>query len=174
MANAGVGAIMQVAYLVEDIDKAMARWAAMGVGPFFVGRHLKYAVQTHRGEDISADISAAFAYVGDLQIELMQQHNDAPSSLTEFKSVHGFGSHHLGILSKDIDADAAALVERGLKPISRWVSAIGVETRFFEAELDGGSVIELIQSSPAVEDGFAQMKAASAAWDRSGPAYFEF
>jgi len=173
MAN-GVGAIMQVAYLVEDIDKAVARWTAMGVGPFFVSRHLKYEAQTHRGKEISADISAAFAYTGDLQIELMQQHNDAPSSLTEFKLVHGFGLHHLGILSQDIDVDATSLVERGLKPISRWVSAMGVETRFFEADLDGGSVIELIQSSPVVEGGFAQMKAASAAWDRSGSAYFEF
>lgn len=169
-----IGPVMQVAYLVADIDAAIAHWSKLGVGPFFLSRHLQYEQQSYRGEAADCDISAAFAFSGDLQIELVQQHNDAPSAFEEFKKQHGFGMQHIGVLSDDIAADTAVLEGEGFTPLQRMVSALGVETVFFDTKLPGGAVLELIQATPVVTAGFAQMKAAAQAWDGTGPAVIEF
>lgn len=169
-----VGPVVQIAYVVEDIDAAIAHWNAMGVGPFFLSRRPKYAEQTYRGEHTDCEISAAFAYTGDLQIELVQQHNLAPSAFLDFEKLHGYGMQHLGVLSSDIAADTARLAMKGFRPFHRMVSAIGVETIFFDSELHAGTVLELIHETPLVTNGFAQMKAAAQAWDGSGPSVIEF
>jgi hypothetical protein len=166
--------IVQVAYVVHDIDAAIAHWNRLGVGPFFVSRHMKYAEQTYRGEHTDCDISAAFAYSGEVQLELIEQHNTAPSAFKDFKSRHGIGVQHFGVLSGDLKADTAALAAQGFLPFHRMVSAIGVETVFFEPALLGGTVLELIQTSPAITAGFAQMKEAAQGWDGTGPSVIEF
>ncbi|QTO23390.1 VOC family protein [Burkholderia seminalis] len=168
-----LGPVMQVAYVVDDVDAAIALWSKLGVGPFFVSRHVRYAEQTYRGEYTNCDITAAFAYSGDLQIELVQQHNAAPSVFADFRSRYGAGVQHFGVLSNDIAADTAALADQRFFPLHRTVSSIGVETVFFEPPLIGGTVLELIQASPLITGGFAQMKAAAQAWDGNGPSVIE-
>lgn len=169
-----IGPVMQVAYLVADIDAAIAAWNRLGVGPFFLSRHIAYERQSHRGGATDCDISAAFAFSGDLQIELVCQHNDAPSAFSEFARGHGLGVHHLGVLSEDLAADTAALAEEGFAPFQSMVSTLGVETLFFDARLPGGTVLELIEATPLVAGGFAQMKAAAQAWSRAEPGVIEF
>lgn len=162
-----IGSVMQIAYLVEDLDQAIAHWAKLGVGPFFVSRNIAYVEQTYRGEKASFEIAAAFAYFGDMQLELVQRLNDLPSIYKEFQEQQGFGVQHLGILSYDIRKDVEALEAAGYEQIQRMVSTIGVETIFFNTGDNFGSVIELIDANPQVVDGFAQMKAGTEAWEPS-------
>ncbi|CAJ0738155.1 MULTISPECIES: VOC family protein [Ralstonia] len=169
-----LGPVMQVAYVVDDVDAAIALWNKLGIGPFFVSRHIQYAEQTYRGQHTECDITAAFAYSGDLQIELVEQHNAAPSAFADFQNRYGAGVQHVGLLSNDIAADTATLADQGFSPLHRTLSSIGVETVFFEPPLLGGTVLELIQASPLITEGFAQMKAAAQAWDGTGPSVIEF
>ncbi|WAJ36840.1 VOC family protein [Pseudomonas sp. GOM7] len=164
-----IGSVMQVAYLVPDLDEAIEHWARLGVGPFFVQRNVAYAEQTYRGQPTRFEISAAFAYFGDLQLELVQQLNDQPSSYKDFAAEKGFGVQHLGILSHDLCEDAKKLEAAGFMQIQRMLSSAGVETILFDRDGQNGSVIELIGASPLVLEGFAQMKAAAAGWDASMP-----
>lgn len=162
-----IGGIMQLGYVVEDLDLAIAHWAKhLGVGPFFVNRHAKYQTFDYLGGSAAPDVSLAFAYSGDTNIELIQQHDDTPSPFRTFLKAHGPGLQHVGVLSDDIEADTQALRERGVGVVLRLVNAGSlVETRFFDTELHPGAMLELIARSPALDQGFAFMKKAAADWD---------
>lgn len=76
------GAVRQNGYVVRDIEAAMKHGIkAMGVGPWYYMDRVKIDWFRHRGRDSTVEMSIALANSGDLQIELIQQRNDA-SSLT--------------------------------------------------------------------------------------------
>lgn len=165
-----LGPIMQIAYVVEDLDEAVAHWAGvLGTGPFFVLRHMEYQANEYRGENCTADVSLAFAYSGDMNIELIQQHNDAPSVFRDFIEKHGFGQQHVAVMSDDLEADHRWLGEQGIALVQRLVNGNGTQTMFFETALHGGAMLELIERSPATDAAFAYMKQAAADWDGKSP-----
>lgn len=158
--------IFQLAYVVADIDAAIAHWSKrMGVGPFFVLRHPAYDEQTYKGARTNPDVSLAFAYSGETNIELIQLHDDQPSVYRDFVEQHGHGLQHLGAMSDDIEADSQALLERGGLLLQKTLSAAGVETRFFDTGSPDGVLFELIARSPEVVTNFEYMKTAATAWD---------
>lgn len=166
-----IGEIFQFGYVVDDLDEAIAHWSTkLQVGPFFVVRHAKYATFAFNGADEAPDVSLAFAYSGDANIELIQQHDDTPSVFLDFRRRHGEGLQHVGVLSQDLDADTKRLAAAGAGMIMRLINAgNGIETRFFDTELHPGAMLELIQHTTAAEAGFVAMKAAAKAWDGSQP-----
>ncbi|MBN2977186.1 VOC family protein [Pseudomonas sp. FP597] len=169
-----IGSIIQQAFLVEDLDSSIQDWLALGVGPFFVSRHPKYKTQVYRGQSIESDFSAAFAYSGDVQIELIQLHDDKPSVFEEFLRSQGFGVHHIGVLTDDIAADIEALELLGYSLIQRMTSLIDVETAFMSFPHKSGATLELIQRSPTLDAGFGMMKQITESWDGTGQAIHEF
>jgi hypothetical protein len=79
------GAVRQNGYVVRDIHAAMKHWIeVMGVGPWYYMDRVKTDWFRHRGENSAVEMSIALANSGDLQIELIQQRNDAPSLYREF------------------------------------------------------------------------------------------
>ncbi len=162
--------IMQIAYLVEDLDAAMRHWAeTLRVGPFFVFPHVDYVDATYMGEASKPDISLAFAFSGELQIELVQQHNDAPSIFRAFHLRHGYGAQHLGAISDELEVDARNLETAGVRPIQRLLSRSGAETLFFSTALVPGETLELIRGSSGLHERFAAMKRAAREWDGVTP-----
>lgn len=160
------GGIMQIAYVVEDLDLAIEHWAkTFGVGPFFVRRHVQYQDITYRGRPCEADVSLGFAFSGETQIELIQQHNTADSVFNDFREAHGFGQQHVGVLSDDLEGDAARLAARGVSVVQRCVNPNGVETLLFDTEFHPGVMLELIGATPGLREGFAAMKEAARSWD---------
>lgn len=163
----GIGEVMQIAYVVDDIDKAIEHWTnKLGVGPFFVNRHASYTAFEYRGSKESPDLSLAFAFSGQMNIELIQQHDETPSAFLDFRRSNGQGLQHLGVISADIDRQTAELAARGVNMLQRLVNGgSGVETRFFDTELHPGTMLELIALSPRLQSGFAAMKQAAQTWD---------
>ncbi|MDU9027495.1 VOC family protein [Pseudomonas mediterranea] len=168
-----IGAVEQIAYVVDDLDKAIAHWNSLGVGPFFVIRRIQYVEQSYRGEPTNCEVSAAFSYFGDLQIELLEQLNNEPSSFKEYKEKKGCGMQHIGVISKDILGDTLQLERQGYIQVQRMVSTTGVVTVLFDSDRVGGSVIELIEETPSLLEGFAQLKLAAKNWDVSMPGVIE-
>lgn len=160
------GGIMQIAYVVENLDSAIEHWARrLGVGPFFVRPHVEFSEFRYRNLPSSPDISLAFAYSGETQIELIEVHDGAPSVFQAFRRAHGYGLQHVGILSGDLEGDVGRLAGAGVLPVQRSRNARGIETIMFDTEIHPGSMLELIEASPPLLDGFAKMKAAAADWD---------
>lgn len=90
------GPIRQNGYVVRDIRAAMDHWVnVVGVGPWFFVEQVKTDYFRHRGVDQPLTMSIALANSGDLQIELIQQTNDAPSLYKEFLDAGHEGLQHL-------------------------------------------------------------------------------
>jgi methylmalonyl-CoA/ethylmalonyl-CoA epimerase len=167
---AALGPIMQLSYCPRDYDAALRYWIGMGAGPFFELHHVQLENIKFRGEPSAIDFSMALGYFGDIQIELIRQHNDAPSMYTEWLAEGREGVQHMCVLVDDI-AEAR-----------RRVVAIG-GTVLQEGELPGGAgaviyvdtgggpgtVMEYLQIGQAGRDGFAMMREAHRNWDGTDP-----
>lgn len=167
MAAISIGPIIQAAYVVEDIHGAVARWTKEhGVGPFAVMDRVVYPVFEYEAAASRCELALAFAYSGDLQIELIQQLSDAPSLFVNATGAPLLGFHHLGVLSHDIDADEVGLLRAGLQRRQRAVSMTGTEVRYYSG--GPGGLLELIK----LADGgvfFDRLKRAAASWDGTSP-----
>ena len=90
------GPIRQNGYVVRDIEAAMKHWIdVLQVGPWFYIDRVQTDWFRHRGQDSTAELSIALANSGDLQIELIQQRNDAPSMYKEFLDSGREGLQHV-------------------------------------------------------------------------------
>lgn len=162
-----LGPISHISYLVDDLDEAIAFWAhTLSVGPFFVLRHLTFERLEVEGASSDADISIALAWRGDLQIELVQQHDDAPSVFTLYPGTGG-GAHHAGIRTADLALAEKALLDSGLRVVQRGVSGAGATTVFF----DGGPYLGILELIEVIDGGtfLEKLKWAAAEWDRVSP-----
>jgi hypothetical protein len=96
--------IIQNAYYVSDLDTAITRFHQLwGLGPFFVRRHIALDNVVYRGEPSELDISAAYTQSGDIMIELVTQHNDAPSTFRDRYQSTESGFHHVALAFGDHD-----------------------------------------------------------------------
>src|SRR5919108_4546265 len=112
------GGVIQNGYVVRNIEAAMRHWIdVLGVGPWFYIDHLPVADFQYKGQPSAVDVSLALANSGPLQIELIQQRNDAPSLYLDFLQAGHEGLQHLGYGSS--------------RPISRgcWPWAISLAMR---------------------------------------------
>lgn len=109
-----LGPATQLGFVVRDIEAAMRHWIdVFGVGPFiFMERGVSQPVGVthHRGEPVQVELRLAFAYMGDVQIELIEQTNDASSPYKDFLEAGCEGLQHLGFWVHD-HAAAVAKVE---------------------------------------------------------------
>ena len=70
------GRIRQFGFIIPDLDAAITQWVNLGVAPWLVVREIHMEGCWYRGEQSSPVISIAFSNSGDMQIELIQQHDD--------------------------------------------------------------------------------------------------
>jgi Glyoxalase/Bleomycin resistance protein/Dioxygenase superfamily len=91
--------IMQNSWVVRDIEVTMRQWLrTAGVGPFFVVKDITLEDQIYRGKPAakSIDVTFALAQAGDIQIELVQQHNDVRSAYRDTVPAGHCAFHHNG------------------------------------------------------------------------------
>ncbi len=160
-----IGPIMQNGFVVRDWREAAEHWArALGVGPFFVVEHIEFAECRYRGAPATIDMSVAIAYAGDIQIELVQQHNDAPSIYNDFLEHNADGLQHVGALTEDLDR---ALDENDLrdKILQDGITAAGQRFAYVDTVLHNGTMLEIIETNASMKKGFEYMKEAARRWD---------
>jgi hypothetical protein len=163
------GPIMQIAYVSVDLGSALNFWTQiMGVGPFFRMDHVPFSGSMYRDMDCDVDISTAFAYWGDLQIELIQQHNATESVFKAWTDAKSAGVHHVCVLVDDIDAvRTQCLLAGGSIEQEAWMDGAG---RFIYVDIAGGQgLIEFAQLDPAFNQLFAYMHRAAQNWDGLDP-----
>ena len=108
------GEIRQNGYVVRDLAAALRHWTTvLGVGPFFYFEHVKIDDFRYRGQPSSPALSIALANSGALQIELIQQHNDAPSMYRDFLQAGREGLQHVAYWTETMDADLERLAALG-------------------------------------------------------------
>lgn len=166
---AGLGSVMQMAWLPEDFDAAIKHWTqVMGVGPFFLMEDIALENMTYRGEPTDAVFSLALAYWGDIQIELIRPENDAKSIYSGEYAIHD-RLHHVCLLVDDIaDARAACAAHDAEILIEAKVGDTGAVIYADPGQGPGG-VIEMLQPQPGTHELFEMIRQASIDWDGSDP-----
>lgn len=108
--------IVQLGFVVTDLHGAAMEWTRrFGIGPWFYWEHLGNRDYRFRGEEVDPDISTAMADWNGIQIQLVQQHDDAPSPHTEWLAAHGGapGLNHIAVAVPDFAAELARRTEAG-------------------------------------------------------------
>jgi len=166
-----LGGIAQTAFVVEDLPTAIDHWVKnTGAGPFFVLDRFLVPGQTYRGEESTADITIAMGFAGHMLIELIQPLDNNPSVYRETIAHRGYGFHHFGLASADVDADSLAYQARGYHEAFRAAVPTGGEVVY----LDNGSgvqwgFLELLPVTPGMDETFTRFWKASLDWDGSNP-----
>jgi hypothetical protein len=165
------GAVAQNGYVVRDIEAAMRHWVdVMGVGPWFYFERVAIDWFRHRGRESRPEVSIALANSGDLQIELIQQRNDAPSMYQEFVAAGREGLQHVAYWT----ADYRALYDRALAlgyRVGHEGQIGGAQGRFayFDTETHPGTVVEISDVSGPKGAFFALVRQTAAGWDGNDP-----
>ena len=165
-----LGPIMQNGFVVADLEAAVHHWTTkLGVGPFFVLEHIPFGTLYLRGRPVSFDMSVAVAQWGEMQIELIVQHDETPSIYSEFRSRHGTGLQHVGVMTASLDAQLADLKLRGIEPVQWGSTTTGIRFAYVNTDEHAGGMLELIERGPAIEAFFGMVRQASVGWDGAKP-----
>jgi catechol 2,3-dioxygenase-like lactoylglutathione lyase family enzyme len=111
------GAIRQIAFVVRDVEQALRYWTeTLGVGPFFVLRDLTPESFRYRGKPSPPPtLTIALGNSGDLQVELIQQHDEHPSAYRDFLASGREGMQHVSswLTRAEYDATLARMMATG-------------------------------------------------------------
>jgi hypothetical protein len=162
------GPIRQIGFVVTDLDKALESWVALGVGPWYVlnGQHQR---ALYRGEPCEVTLRIAFANSGDMQIEVIQQENDAPSIYTEFLSTEGDGFNQFAYWAEDFDAAVQNAQNAGWPVVWSGGENDGVRYAYAAPPAGPASIIEIMELNEATTGLAEFVRAAADGWDGNDP-----
>ena len=167
-----LGGVRQVGYVVRDIEKAMQHWSeVLGVGPWFYKEDVGTTEFRYRGRASTPPrLSIALANSGDLQIELIQQRDDAPSLYLDSLNRGGECAQHVAFWTLDgFDELTALLLERGyVEGHGGRMGSRGRFAYFVHPDLPSG-MIEISEMTGGKGEYFAEIRKAAEAWDGAAP-----
>lgn len=160
----------QLGHVVPDLRTAIDHWVGRwGVGPFHVVDELVL-------EDFELDgvparpvtLSIALANSGTVQIELIQQMDDAPSMFRRFIDRTGGGLQHWATWPDDYDVTLEAAVGRGLVVGQSGRTARG-RFAYLSDPLVPDTAVEIAESSVERTRSFGLIAASADDWDGTTP-----
>jgi len=160
-------------YVYPNFDKALEKFAAAGIGPFFVFDGV--GVMCHyRSEQHPFTSRVAFVYSGNSCIEIITPNVGGRSPYDEFlsRNPHG-GLHHIAYYSDDFDA-TLAMMEKAGKPLRTVVemrdpaSGIQIEIYCEPVGVEDPVSYQLMRPGP-IDSWFAAIHKAAAEWDGTDP-----
>jgi methylmalonyl-CoA/ethylmalonyl-CoA epimerase len=165
----GFGDIRQLGYVVHDLAAAVETWTRqLGVGPWTIIRNITLE-SVYWGEPSRPLIDIALGYRGQMQIELIEQRNDAPSPYRSYIERDHYGLHHTAFLSERVDADVERAESLGMRVVCDIRMPMGGRYVYLQsAPLGSQLYVEFLEATPMLRQMFAQGIAAAAAWDGSG------
>lgn len=139
-----INKIDQLGFIVDNIEEAAMHWVnTCGVGPFFIHQNIEYEKFTYMNEDTPVQLTLAFSYIGSIMLELIYQHNDAPSVYTALKHRSGNGLIHVASFCDDLEIITNSLTPEDIIQYSS--TPDGVETIYLNTEHHNGGLVEFIK-----------------------------
>lgn len=167
----GFGPVVQVAYLVPDIDAAMEHWLRhAGLGPWTNYRNIELATRFDE-RDFTLRIHEALAYQGSLQIQLVQSLNEAnvPTPYSDWVRANRYGVHHVAYLTDRADDDVERARKQGFERVCAMRDKHGFRYYYLQSTAMPEVWIEFLESSAMLRDIFAQGIDQAASWDGRDP-----
>jgi catechol 2,3-dioxygenase-like lactoylglutathione lyase family enzyme len=136
----------QVGVVVRDLERAVAFYEALGVGPFEEGPSAHTLERRIYGQPVEdAQVKGLIAQMGNIEFELLQPVTDNTIQ-AEFLEKHGEGVVHICGFTDDLDRDIAKMEEAGYPVISYGLLDDGGKFAYFDTREVGGLVLELFQT----------------------------
>lgn len=160
------GAVVQLGYVVDNIDSAMARWLRWTMaGPFYRAR-FDLTGQIYHGHPVTGAIDVAIGWRDDILIELIQPEDVAPSIYTENRRP---GLHHIMLATADLAADVALQEAEGNAMIAHGdVPGFG-RAAFVDTMAELGHYLEYGEWTEPVLSTIAGFRDAHRGWDGREP-----
>ena len=138
-----------IGIIVKDIDKAVAHYQALGIGPFKMA-NIAVKDRIEYGKPTSNNKEIRMAEIGDLCIEMMQpvSGDSFPKRFLESK---GEGINHLAFSVDDIDKEMSRLIENGFTIIATAKFEGGGGFVYCGTDEVGGVIFELVQWPPEIQ-----------------------
>jgi hypothetical protein len=157
--------IVQMAWLVNNLDEAAARFSGtLGGGPFKAFRHIQIDNCLHRGRPANFDFSLAMMQAGDVQIELVEQHDDQPSVYRDIYPKGNEGFHHVAVIVPDVAKEAARYQKLGFEIGS--AGCFGdVDFVYVDTSPATGFMVEVLPDTPGMRALFGSVRKAALNWD---------
>jgi hypothetical protein len=161
---------MQMCWVVPDLKAAVNDWVrTTGIGPFFYFDSVLFDNPTYRGQATDCpNISAAMAQAGDVQIELVCQHDDRPSLWRDVVPAGSSGLHHMALYCADYDASLAAYTGNGAQVAFSGLM-MGSRVCWIDTCASLGFMVELIEANAVADTVFGSFRAAAQDWDGRDP-----
>jgi catechol 2,3-dioxygenase-like lactoylglutathione lyase family enzyme len=163
------GPIRQNAYIVPDLDEAIARWLSIGIGPWVVLPSFAQVDSEYRGVATSPVVSIAFANSGPLQIELIRQEDESPSIYKEFTDGGGIGFHHIAFWSEDFDATIAAATAAGWPVVHHGTGGGIAKFAYLDVRGIPSTVVEVMELNATTTWMTTMVREAAQGWDGRDP-----
>lgn len=165
---ASLGPVMQLAFVPRDFDAAVRHWTqTIGAGPFYLREHIRADSFAYRGDPTPIDFDAAIGYWGDLQIELIRQHDATPSIFSGTPYAQRDGLHHVCIAIDDMAQARVSCARLGAEVVQEATFRGGsAEIVYVDA---GGMLVELWKGDEAGRAYFARARDVARHWDGSDP-----
>ncbi len=158
----------QIGYIVDDLLQAAAKWnQTFGVGPFHVLPRMQTPCR-YRGADAVLDVRVAVAQAGPVQIELIQQFDDAPSVYRELIAAGTSLMHQCATITGDYDGQIAHYAALGYE-MACDLEAFGQRVAYFDTVADFGFYVEVIEQTPLFVSQIAAIAQTCAQWDGTDP-----
>lgn len=170
------GPIRQIAFVVRDLDAALRYWTeSLGVGPFFVMRTVTPDEFHYRGAPSPAPrMSLALGNSGDLQVEIIEQHDDHPSAYRDFLDSGREGMQHVSawVTRDEYDRVMKRMLDDGVEVVhDGQLAAAGVRFAYFDTDTAPGGLLYEIADvlEPQIYPMMEMIAAAAKGWDGTDP-----
>jgi catechol 2,3-dioxygenase-like lactoylglutathione lyase family enzyme len=158
------GPIIQTAWVVPDVAATEHHLTALtGIREWTRLPDIRFGPDacTFRGEPADFTAHISMAYVGEMQLELIQPVSGT-SIYSEFLDATGGGLHHLCWEVEDVDATLAAAAEVGMRAVQTGDMAGGaIRFAYVDGAAHGVPYVELAQLDEGMKAFYADIKAKS-------------
>jgi hypothetical protein len=159
-----------MAYVVEDIEQAMDTWVKkLNVGPWFLLDDFTGIDAKYRGNSTNNSVSLAMSFAGHMMIELIQEHQPAPSVYRETIEKRGYGFHHWGVATNNFDRSVGEYETSGYELAFFARVPTGGRVAYMDTTRDLPGMVELIELGAAFDEVFGRFHSATLGWDGSDP-----
>jgi hypothetical protein len=170
MSVPALGPAFQLGIIVRDIEAAMQHYIkTLGIGPFIYMEDAGAIDCTYRGKPTDVKIHVAFSYTDNMQVELIQQYNDAPSPYRDFLASGREGLQHIAYYANEFREAVRQLEAGGLRHVYTIEPRAGGEQIFYFEGAGQSTMTELVPLSPLRRRYHATLLAQTKGWEGDRP-----
>src|SRR5262249_18551876 len=139
--------MLPVGVVVKVLDRAVARWKAMGFTDIRVSPASKGVDRTYHGRPIDAALKQAFVHGTRPMIELMEPVGDGPSPWGDYLREHGEALHHVAFRIPETGPELEKYRGLGMEEAAWGKWPVGEShwgTFHYVQDPKGGFIVELI------------------------------